>query len=456
MAALMALAIGALLMSSAYVARQIVEDAIILDEAELTLAANDISVKALNQAVLLREDEVLAVADAGTALAAVEEARRSVEELRTQGDALIEVLQGATGGIEATMNATLTSAALVLTALDAGEVAQAGDLLLEGLSDFEALRDELSVVRNAARSNVEASEGLVGRAGSVVAFFIALLIPVAAILVYRRLAKQQVRVAEVELDARIEAEQEIARSKDEFIGNVSHELRTPLTSIYGFSELLLDEGLVDPASSMELIGLINLEADELGRMVEDILAVARSEGKTLAYQFGAYDLRIELDDFVRTLRHQGIEVDIAGPQVEGWFDRIRFRQIVRNLVSNAVRHGGPTIKITWEERSKNLELVVADDGDGVEPEDEPRLFGEFFHEGETPLTTGTLGMGLAAARALTQGMKGSVRYERVDGWSRFVVTLPTAAAVNSVVHADFNAEEEWRLPPAAGDDRTQP
>ncbi len=452
----MALAIGALLLSSAYVARQIVVDAVILDEAELTLAANGIAVKALNQAVLLKEDEILAVADSATASVAVDEAHRSVEKLRTQADELLDVLPGATGGIEATINAALNSASRVVTALDADQVTQAGDLLLEGLPAFEALRDELGGVRNAARSNVEASEGLVGKTGSMVAFFIALLVPVAAILAYRRLAKQQVRVAEVELDSRIEAEQEIARSKDEFIGNISHELRTPLTSIFGFSELLLDQGLVDPDSSLELVRLINHEADELGRMVEDILTIARSEGQSLAYQFGAYDLRTELDGYLIGLTGREIEVELDGPALEGWFDRVRFRQIVRDLVSNAVRHGGPTIKITWEEREGNVEVVFADDGRGVGPEDETRLFNEFFHQGEAPLTKGTLGMGLAAVRILAQGMKGSVRYERVDGWTRFVVTLPTAAAVSSVVHADFNAQEGWHLPPAVGDDRAGP
>lgn len=452
----MALAIGALLLSSAYVARQIVDDAILLDEAELTLAANDLTLKSLNQAVLLREDELLAVADAATARAAVDEAWRSVEELRTQGEELLGVMQGATGGFEMTMNTALTSAFMVLDALDAGQVAQAGDLLLDGLPDFEALRDQLGAVRNAARSDVEASEGLVGRTGSMVAFFIAMLIPIAAILAYRQLARQQVRVAEVELDARVEAEQEIARSKDEFIGNISHELRTPLTSIFGFSELLLDQGLVDPESSMELIGLINHEADELGRMVEDILTIARSEGQSLAYSFEAYDVETELEGFLARINERGIDIELAGPPLEGWFDRVRFQQIVRNLISNAVRHGGPTIKVSWAERAGDFEVVFADDGRGVPTEAEARLFAEFFHQGEAPLTQGTLGMGLAAVRALAHGMSGSVRYERIDGWTRFVVTLPTAAAGRAVVQRDFNAEELWRLPPAAGDHGIRP
>ncbi len=452
-AALLSLAVGAVLLSTSFVARQIVDDAIVLDEAELTLAANEIAVKTLNQAVLLREDELLAVADAQTATAAVDEARRSLDHLSEQGHAMLEVLPAGSGGLERAIDATVTAGASVVTALDRGEVASAGDLLLERLPAFETLRDQLGAVRDSARSNVEAAEGLVGRTGSMVAFLIALIVPIAAILAYRQLAKQQVHVAEVELDARIAAEQEISRSKDELIGNISHELRTPLTSIFGFSELLLDQGLVDPESSMELIGFINHEAGELGRMIEDILTIARAEGHVLAYQFDAYDLQTELRECVSPMTERGVAIDLAGPPLEAWFDRIRFRQVVRNLVSNAERHGGPNIRITWQERGATAEIVVADDGPGVDPAEEARLFAEFFHQGEAPLTKGTLGMGLAAVRILAHGMKGSVRYERAEGWTRFVVTLPTAAAVGSVVHADFNLEEEWPLPPAAGDAR---
>ncbi len=104
---------------------------------------------------------------------------------------------------------------------------------------------------------------------------------------------------------------------------------------------------------------------------------------------------------------------------------MRVRQILRNLLSNAHKHGGDVIRVGTYERGGAVDLVVADNGDGVPPDKVPRLFTRYVHEGEDPLTVGSVGMGLAVVKTLAEAMDGTARYERESGWSRFVVSLPS-------------------------------
>jgi signal transduction histidine kinase len=239
-------------------------------------------------------------------------------------------------------------------------------------------------------------------------------------------------LAEVELDSRIEAEQRITHAKDEFIANISHELRTPLTSIYGMSDALLEQGIIDPQLATEFIGIINTEATELGRMVEDLLTSARSETQSIAFEPDHVDIAEELEVVLAPLRRSGLDVEVELESAQAWADRMRVRQILRNLLSNASKHGGPGVSITARQRSQMLEITVSDDGPGVPADKEPLLFTKFVHKGEDPLTAGSVGLGLAVVNLLADGMGGDARYIREEGWSRFVVRLPVDEAGASV------------------------
>lgn len=421
-AAVIALAVGALLLANTFIARQIVDDATVLERSERALGANEISVMALSQALLLKEDQALEVADQETVDRAVAEAHRRVTELENATSSLAEVVEPGAGLADSSA-AALRVADDVLTAITLGETSRASEALTGGLVHFEQLRDDLLEIRDASQGRIDASGGLAGQSGSTVAFLVALLVPLLAILGYRWLAQNQVRVAEVELSAQLEAEQAIMRAKDEFIANVSHELRTPLTSIFGLSELLLEQGLVDQESSTDLLQVIYTEAVELTRMVEDILVLARVDAGNLTYQFEDVDIAKKVEEFVEDF--VGIEgVVVDAPKARAWVDPMRLRHILRNLLSNAHRHGGPRIEVTIGQDDSTVTLVVADDGEGVSEHDRGRLFQSYFHEGDAPLTEGTLGMGLAAVGALARGMHGVARYERVGDWTRFSVTLP--------------------------------
>ena len=230
------------------------------------------------------------------------------------------------------------------------------------------------------------------------------------------------------MDAKLKAERQLNRAKDEFIAGISHELRTPLTSIYGFSEHLVENGIIDPEEALELVTLINHDSAELSRMVEDLLTAARLDSDALNFHYEVVPMLGEVDAVISPMRRAGATIRVDGDDTVVWADRARVRQILRNLVSNALRHGGDVTKVVLDERSGVMALTVTDNGQGVPSEVEARLFDRFVHDGRAPLLNGSVGLGLSIARSLAKTMGGDITYVRAMGWTNFVLTLPLATS----------------------------
>jgi signal transduction histidine kinase len=415
-AGLSLLVVSALVLSNARATSQTAHDGVALARAEAALGANDLAVKALGQAVLLAEDNALGVADDETLSLAVDEAAATLVELATRISELDDSL-GAESPLIELGGAAAGSGEAVLEMIDSGRVDGAGAVL--------------------------AGDGV--RIAEIVTFLVALLLPLGAVVAYRYAARRQLRNAEAQLDTRLEAEREVVRAKDEFIGNISHELRTPLTSIFGFSELLLESGVVDPTAAMDLIGLINHESAELTRMVEDLLVSARVEANALVYKTQEVDIAEELESLMAIMKHTGASVDVLVADTQCWGDPVRVRQILRNLLSNAHRYGGDKVRFTARREGGMLEIVVADNGPGVPPEMEPRLFTRFVHGGKEALMTGSVGLGLSVVGSLVDDMGGIVAYENRDGWARFIVGLPVEAPPAAAYEDELDAKSAAQI-----------
>jgi two-component system OmpR family sensor kinase len=260
---------------------------------------------------------------------------------------------------------------------------------------------------------------------------VTLLIPGTAITIYFLFARRQIRERRISLEHQLETARQLAQSKDEFIAGLSHELRTPLTSIYGFSELLLGNRVEDPEQAKELITIINTESSELMRMVEDILTGARLDSGALTFDITAMALVPEIESVVEPFRRAGLAITLSCLPATVTADRMRFRQVLRNLISNAQKHGGSTIAIGTQVRGNDLVLAVVDDGPGVPKEIEGRLFERFVHDGRRALLTGSVGLGLAIARTLMESMNGTLSYERIEGHTVFSLALPVVAPTSS-------------------------
>jgi len=199
-----------------------------------------------------------------------------------------------------------------------------------------------------------------------------------------------------------------------------------------------------------MLGLIISEAHDLNRMVDDLLTTARLDAGALRYQFENLPVVSEVvDEVVEPLRRAGtsVEVDCRPALVRS--DRLRLRQVIRNLLSNAGKYGGPHIRLLGEEVDGWYEVRVEDDGEGIPPELEARLFQRFLHRGDMPLVLGSVGLGLSIVRALAEGMGGAVWYERRRGWTSFVVRIPLAAATESPRYREASPRRGAQAAPAS-------
>lgn len=419
--AAVAILIAALLHANALAVGLFIDDSAELARAEATLVTTQLSLRSLSQAVLLAEDVQLGVADRETAATAATEATRVVNDLEQRlNDLDVDIVKA---------GAAIARSEQVLEALAQDDVATAGELLAtETLDAYVGLRDTVVEMRDSALDTLNSAQSLTQRIGTIAGFLIALLAPALAIFAYWRIARRQLATARVEMDSRLSAERRVIQAKDEFISNISHELRTPLTSIYGFSEILIEQGLVDPEEAHTLISVINEESAELNRMVEDLLTIARDEAGNIAYNTTTLDLAEEIGTVVKPLQRSGISIDFAGPILKVEADQLRTRQIFRNLLANAQRWGGDNLVISTDQIGATAVITIADDGPGVPADMEARLFTRYIHEGDTALTTGTIGLGLAVVKILAEGMGGEVRYRRENGWTEFSVHLPLAVA----------------------------
>lgn len=214
-------------------------------------------------------------------------------------------------------------------------------------------------------------------------------------------------------------------SKDDLIASVSHELRTPITSVLGLSTVLRDSmDEFDDDEQHELIGLIADQSRELANIVEDLLVAARAEQDAIAVRVEAVDL----DDEIRTVI---ASADAIAPRLVGLenppvrADPLRLRQILRNLLSNAARYGGPDVEIEVRPGPDHVEIVVSDDGDGVAPADVETIFQPYRRARRVAGLPASLGLGLAVSRRLARLMDGDLTYE--DGErTAFVLRLPLA------------------------------
>lgn len=229
-----------------------------------------------------------------------------------------------------------------------------------------------------------------------------------------------VRRAERELAALVE-------SKDELVASVSHELRTPITTIYGMAFELRDNAEdFSTAETRELIEIIAEQSRELSNIVDDLLVAARADLETLAVRPEFIDVRSEISQIVAISAPESVSA-IEGPEgILAWADPLRFRQIMRNLLTNARRYGGETVTIQAGVDSGIVWVRVIDSGPGIAEHDREAIFQPYVRASSDGALPGSIGLGLPVSRRLARLMGGDLVY-RYDGGSTFEIILPTAA-----------------------------
>jgi two-component system sensor histidine kinase BaeS len=421
------------------------------------------------------EDELATQAEALAAVAEVTEPRLPdttgtlgqrfdavSSSLAADGVGLVVVLPG--GGLRGELPSGLTTDDIEVERLLAGEtvVGSKGDVIFAGAAAQRSetvsvlvvlTREERTVLREASRWFLLASTATV------------LLAALVAVVLGHRLARPVVEAAAATTkvaggDLTVRLREPPRRKRDElaeltrsvnamaealersrgleqqFLLSVSHDLRTPLTSIRGYAEAIGD-GAIEPHRAAETI--LN-ESRRLQRLVQDLLDLANLDARTFSMHPELLDVGIVAGEVVEGMeadaRAGGVHLDVAGrPDHEllALADRDRLAQVVANLVENALKFADQRVTVVVRPiapvgEPEVVELRVADDGPGIEPDDLPHVFERLYVTRRVPVRKEVgSGLGLAIVRDLTTAMGGrvAVRSQPGDG-TTFTVTLPAA------------------------------
>jgi signal transduction histidine kinase len=232
--------------------------------------------------------------------------------------------------------------------------------------------------------------------------------------------------------AQVRAMAEMTRLKDDFLSVVAHDVRTPLTTILINSELL-ENALDGDGRNAQRAGALRAEAERLKALVDDYLDIVSAEAGREA-RMAPGDLVQIAREALEGMPDQASRVQLTGvPSMAGSFDAARLRQLVQNLVGNAVKysnHADPVELRIWQEDG-HAQLTVTDRGIGIPDEDLPLLF-ERFHRGSNTddRRYRGLGLGLYICHQVVEEHGGTISVtSRVGEGTTFHVTLPLAAAV---------------------------
>jgi len=231
----------------------------------------------------------------------------------------------------------------------------------------------------------------------------------------------------------VSADRLVEQLKSGFVSTVSHELRAPLTSIYGFAETLLREDIAfSDEERQTFLGYVATEAQRLTVIVDALLSVARLEAGDLQVQLMPTDLRDVVTDVVSSAQREELNgrrfvIDVPEEPLDASADREKVRQILANLVDNAVKFSpeGGTVTVAARKTDEGVEVRVADEGAGVPPREQERIFRKFYRAEENTYPGGT-GLGLFIARGLASAMGGRLWIDsEAERGASFVFELPT-------------------------------
>jgi signal transduction histidine kinase len=239
------------------------------------------------------------------------------------------------------------------------------------------------------------------------------------------------------------ARRDLERQRDEFFSSLSHDLRTPVAAIKAaISVVLANEPPEMPPVLHRLLGNVDLAADELAGLIEDLLQIARLRAGRVELWRSKVDLRDVVARAVRAIEPllavhaQRLELAMPTESVDASVDVEMLGRVLRNLLANAQKYGreGGLVRIALERDAAEVSLSVTDDGPGIPHEEHERIFERFYRVRERFSNPGSTsagpigsGLGLAIARGLVELHGGRLSVESTPGaGSTFRVSLPTA------------------------------
>jgi signal transduction histidine kinase/CheY-like chemotaxis protein len=234
------------------------------------------------------------------------------------------------------------------------------------------------------------------------------------------------------------AELEVAsRHKSEFLASMSHELRTPLNAVLGFSEVLLEKMFGDINERQEeYLRDIHGSGRHLLELLNEILDLSKVEAGRMDLQYSDVGVRSLLEETVALLRERAtgsgidLRVEVAAGVDTVYSDRLRLKQVLVNLVGNAVKftQQGGAVTVRAEPDGPEIAITVTDTGIGIPPEDHERIFESFQQGGRGPSHEEGTGLGLTLSRRIVELLGGRMwLHSEVGAGSTFGFSLPASS-----------------------------
>lgn len=213
-------------------------------------------------------------------------------------------------------------------------------------------------------------------------------------------------------------QQKLDQMRKEFVANVSHELRTPLTTVKIYTETLMDGAIEDKENAMHFLTVMDKEADRMTALVQDLLELSRIDNKQIQLKFVLIELKDIVDEVVEAqqvhILKKGHTLNVHYDDKQSYFvmgDVFRIRQVLHNILSNAIKYTMEEGKITVSmyKKAGKIEVCVEDTGIGIPQEDIERIFERFYRVDKArSRKLGGTGLGLSIAKELMSLHNGSI------------------------------------------------
>ncbi|MDP4093885.1 MAG: ATP-binding protein, partial [Bacillota bacterium] len=222
--------------------------------------------------------------------------------------------------------------------------------------------------------------------------------------------------------------------RTEFVSNVTHELKTPLTSIRGFIETLRSGAMNDPVVAEKFLEIIDIEAERLYTLINDILQLSEIETKQKDVNIGAYNLKQIVEEIISILQGAAERKNIklineVDEKVKVIVNRDRIKQMLINLIDNGIKYNveNGSVTIKGIQSAGKVVIYVQDTGIGISPEHLPRIFERFYRvdKGRSRNMGGT-GLGLSIVKHIVNLYNGDIKINSKPGkGTEFIIQLPS-------------------------------
>ena len=213
--------------------------------------------------------------------------------------------------------------------------------------------------------------------------------------------------------------------RKEFLGNVSHELKTPIFNLTGYIHTLLDGALYDPDVNVKFLEKAAKSADRMSALVEDLISISQLESGQLKMEPESYDINEQVHEIFEQLeiraRDRKINLmvkDGCDTNMPVYADKYRIRQVLVNLIINAIQYGKDEGQITlaYYDMGENILVEVADVGEGIDKEHLSRLFERFYRVDKArSRDEGGAGLGLAIVKHIIEAHGQTINVRSTKG-----------------------------------------